>query len=59
MAHKFEAGSDTSGTAFSMMGWVNCIYGSGSWANIWAISPKHKYNSRHPSLWFYNGGRYL
>jgi len=59
MAHKFEDKDGTSGTAFTMMAWINCVNSGGSWANIWHISPKTHYNSRNPALYVNVGSRYL
>jgi len=42
-----------------MMGWVNCINGGASWANIWHLSATNKNTPRNPSLYLNMGGRYL
>jgi len=39
MAHTFKASDGKAGTSFTIMGWVNCYHYTGSWANIWHLSP--------------------
>jgi len=37
--HTFDDDDDTTGSAFTMMGWVKCENTGGrSWANIWALT---------------------
>jgi len=42
-----------------MMGWINCVAGGASWANIWHLSPTNKNTPRNPSLYLNMGSRYL
>jgi len=57
--HKFTAADGRSGYSFTLTGWVMCINGGRSWANIWHLSPTNKNTPRNPSLYLNMGGRYL
>jgi len=36
----------STGSSFTIMGWINCVHAGGSWANIWHLSPTGKYMPR-------------
>jgi len=57
--HKFEESDGSSGVAYTVMGWINCVNSGGSWANVWHLSQKNANTPRNPSLYLNMGGRYL